>query len=284
MRQDFPLRSADGTDLQARFTAGIEPRGTLVISHGLGEHSLCYDALVGTIASRPGLANVLAFDYRGHGASPGRRGYVRTYENFLDDLHAALSWCKSRNPGLPIHVLGHSNGGQVALHMAGRPENLMDGLILSNPSLRVLAPVPLHKLLAGKVLRRLAPTVTLASTVLDEELSRDPAYLASRKVDPLRHGRIGAPLYFGMVEGGARILRSAETIRLPLLLLLGEADPVVDAAATKAFFYRVASPDKTLRLYPEMYHEPLNDIGRERVVVDLIDWLSQHLPSPDVSR
>lgn len=272
-----PIRAPDGLDLHATYYPGAEPRGILVVSHGLGEHSACYDRFAALVASAPGLVDVLTFDYRGHGRSPGKRGVVRRYSDFVGDLRAALDRASELRPGAPVFLLGHSNGGQVALHAILSEPGRIEGLILSNPSLRIAARVPAHKYLAGLVLRRLAPNVTLTSTVVDEQLTRDPVSLAERKADLLRHGKINAPLFFGMVEGGASVLARAEEVSLPLLMILGGSDSVVDPTATRGFFERVGSADKTLKIYPEMLHEPLNDVGREAVVAEILAWLTRHL-------
>ena len=203
--ETIAIRSADGTDLHAHLRRGKAPRGIVVISHGMGEHSGCYDDLALTLAATPGLADVVSFDYRGHGLSPGRRGAVGRYDDYVADLRAAIARAKTLRPGSPVFLLGHSNGGLVALHVALEDRGDLAGLILSNPSLRIAARVPRHKYYAGRFLLRFAPGVTLKSTVLDEHLTRDPANLAQRKSDHLRHSRISAPTFFGMVEGGARL-------------------------------------------------------------------------------
>jgi alpha-beta hydrolase superfamily lysophospholipase len=281
MSEGYPqvstIRSADGLDLHATFYPGSDPKGVLVVSHGLGEHSGCYEGFARTIAGTPETVDVLTFDYRGHGRSPGRRGVVRRYADFVLDLRSALDRAAELRPGAPLFLMGHSNGGQVALHAILAEPARVEGLILSNPSLRIAARVPAHKYVAGLVLRRLAPFVTLTSTVTDEQLTRDPESLAQRRADPLRHGRISAPLFFGMVEGGATVLSRAESVQLPALMILGAADTVVDPTATRAFFDRLGSADKTLKVYPEALHEPLNDVEREAVVADILAWLSRHL-------
>jgi alpha-beta hydrolase superfamily lysophospholipase len=244
----------------------------------MGEHSGCYEELAETLASTPGLVDVLRFDYRGHGLSPGGRGVVRSYDEFVSDLRAALDRAAEERPGVPRYVLGHSNGGLVALRAAiDDPEHRIAGLILSNPSLRIAARVPKHKYYAGLLLRRFAPSVTLLSTVLDEHLTRDPAHLALRKSDTLRHSRISAPTFFGMVEGGARVESRAEEIHVPVLMLIGGSDPVVQPRPTMEFFDRLGSADKTLKVYPEMLHEPLNEVGREDVVKEITTWLKARL-------
>jgi len=275
------IRSADGISLHATHYPGSDPRAVLVVSHGLGEHSGCYAGFAGALASTPNLVDVVTFDYRGHGHSPGKRGVVRRYADYMDDLRAAINFASDFRPGVPVYLLGHSNGGQVALHeILAEPERIA-GLILSNPSLRVSAKVPAHKYVAGLILRRLAPSVTLESTVADEALTRDPISLAERKGDTLRHGRISAPLYFGMVEGGRSVIARAAEVHAPVLVILGGADVVVDPITTSDFFEQLSSVDKTLKVYPEMLHEPLNEIGREAVVEEIIAWLAAHIPHGD---
>lgn len=271
------ITSSDGLPLHARLWPGVEPRGTLVVAHGLGEHGGCYEHVAEALTARPGLVDVVAADFRGHGLSPGRRGVVRRYEELVGDLRAAVAWAAARRPDRPVFVLGHSNGGQVALRLVQDEPPALAGLILSNPSLRLAVGVPPHKLMMGRILRVLAPGLTLAGELAGPMLSRDPEFEARRRTDPLRHSRISAPLFFGMVEGGPRVASRAAEVRLPVLMILGGADPVVDHRAALDLFDRLGSPDKALRLDPEAVHEPFNDLGRERVVSTLADWLERHL-------
>ena len=274
--QDVTFPSSDGLSLRAWHWPTEAARGTLVIAHGLGEHGLAYRRVAEAIGPRLGV-DVLAFDFRGHGRSPGRRGVVRRYEDLTADLIGALDWAGTRRPGLPRFVLGHSNGGQVALRVAMGPHPGLAGLVLSNPSLFLAVAVPRHKLMIGRVLRRVAPGITLSAVLPSTMMTRDPESIAEREGDALRHSRTNAQLFFGMVEGGPLLEAAADRIVVPTLVLLGDSDPVVDAAATRAFFDRLGAPDKTLIAYPEALHEPLNDLGRDRVLADLADWLDRRL-------
>ena len=110
------IRSADGTELATNYYPGNDARGILVVSHGLGEHAGCYVGFAKTLASTPDLVDVLTFDFRGHGQSAGKRGFVRDYSDLLDDLDVAIDFAATHHPGAPLFLLGHSNGGQVALH------------------------------------------------------------------------------------------------------------------------------------------------------------------------
>lgn len=277
-----PLRfaAADGTALSGRFWPGTLPRGLLVIAHGVGEHGGCYDHLARFLTEPPGLVDVLAFDFRGHGQSAGRRGIVRQYDDLRLDLRAVIAQARRLRPGVPLFVLGHSNGGQVALGTliegdSGGPT--WAGLILSNPALRLAVPVPRVKRAIGRWLDRLAPGLSLHATVPSTMLSRDPGFDARRRADPLRHSRIGPRLFFGMVQGGPRVIAAADRVRCPTLLVLGDADPVIDPAGGRALFERLGSPDRTLHVVPGGPHEPLNDLGRNLTMQLMADWLDARL-------
>jgi len=274
------VRAADGLALHARLWSAPDPRAVVVLSHGFGEHGGVYDHVARAIVPAAGV-DFLATDLRGHGQSPGRRGVVRHYDELTADLIAAFDYAGRERPGLPRLVLGHSNGGQVALRAALDPRvgPEIAGLILSNPSLRLAVDVPAWKLALARLLLRHAPGVTLSAGLRPEQLSRDPAMQARRRNDRLIHGRINAPFFFGMVEGGPLVARSAGAIRQPVLMILSGADTVVAADASRELFDRLGSVDKTLLLFPAMRHEPLNELGRDKVLADIATWLNRLLSS-----
>jgi alpha-beta hydrolase superfamily lysophospholipase len=263
------------------------PRGVLVIAHGFGEHAGCYAHVAEALGPALEL-DVVAVDQRGHGRSPGRRGVVRHYMDLAADVETSLAWAASGRPGLPRYLLGHSNGGLLALALAltrwqnGTCINEPVGLIVSNPALRIATPVPAAKLLLGRILNRVAPWVTLPGYIDAAQMTRDPEFQRAHETDPLRHSRISAPLYFGMSSWGETVNASAAGITLPVLMLLGGADPVIDAETSRRFFERLASADKTLHYYPPMLHEPLNELQRAQVFADIEAWLRPRLADSEV--
>lgn len=271
------ITTADGISLHTRFWNGQTSRGLLVVSHGLGEHIACYDDFARRLTSTPGLVDVVGFDYRGHGRSPGRRGVVRRFEEYLHDLQAVLAWSRKEHGSRPRFLLGHSNGGQLAIHAVLADPDDLDGLILSSPNLVLAAKVPAWKLLAGRLLHRVAPQVTLDSGLDDSAMTRDESLYEPRKTDPLRHRRVSAPLFFGMLDGARAVAGRSGEIRTPTLMLLGQDDRVIDPSGGRAFFERLGSSDKTLRVYDGMRHEPLNELGRERVHDEIANWLRVRL-------
>ncbi|MDR3638402.1 MAG: lysophospholipase [Isosphaeraceae bacterium] len=274
--RDVTIPSFDRLPLRGWHWTRPEPRGVIVVAHGFGEHGGCYRHVAEVLG--PGAdVEVVAPDLRGHGRSPGRRGVVADYEDLVADFRSVLEWTGRVRPGLPRFLLGHSNGGQVVLRLVLQQPPGVTGLVLSNPSLALAAEVPPYKLAIGRLLRKTTPWVTLNASIPADRMTRDPAMQREHETDPLRHSRISAPLFFGMVEGGAMVVARAGEVCLPTLVLLGAADPVINPEITREAFDRFGSTDKTLLIYPKMLHEPLNELGRAQVLSDVINWLSIRL-------
>lgn len=270
--EHITLTTADGLDLRGWHWPVEGSRGDLIVVHGLGEHGRRYGHVARALGPAVGL-DVLAFDSRGHGLSPGRRGVVKSYHELVWDLHAAFDWIERRGLDRPRFVLGHSNGGQVALE-AALLGGVIDGLVLSNPMIRLaISPRP-WQLAAGRILRRVAPGVTLKTNIRRDQLCREFDPAIDPRLDPLRHDRVCADLFFGMVEGGERLLDRARHLTIPVLMVLGGADTVTDPTASRTLFERLGSLDKTILEIPDGFHEPLNDIGRAETLGEIAQWLA----------
>jgi alpha-beta hydrolase superfamily lysophospholipase len=150
-------------------------------------------------------------------------------------------------------------------------------LILSGPALRVrdqLFPWLRHLAKAGSILFPRLRLVRMGG----RNISRDAAVVAQFRDDPLVfHGRFP-------VGSGAEILRAGglaraafEQVRVPLLILHGTADRVAAVEASQDLFQRAEAADKTLRLYPGLYHEVLNEPEKEQVRADLLEWIDQRV-------
>ena len=108
-------------------------------------------------------------------------------------------------------------------------------------------------------------------------ISRDEAVVRAYEEDPLIfHDRVGPDLNAYALEAAIATNAGAGEIRVPTLILQGEGDPVADPAGTKDLFDMLGSADKTLRLYPELYHEVMNEPEKDQVLADLVSWLDAH--------
>ncbi|MDQ4011198.1 MAG: lysophospholipase [Actinomycetota bacterium] len=252
-------------------------RAIIVIVHGIHEHSGRY-AHVGTRLAGAGFASYAA-DHRGHGRSDGRRANLERMALIVDDLGSFVRFAAGRHPGLPVFMIGHSLGGLIALQYATEQGTALDGLVLSGPLVEVTVGSALLKRLAG-VLSALAPNLGVTALDVDEKICRDPEVVRSYREDPL--------VYLGKVKArtGAEILATTlilparlPRLSVPLLLLHGTGDEICAPTGSTMLHDRVSSPDKTVRRYPDLYHEVFNEPERDEVLTDLVCWLEQHLPA-----
>ena len=245
-------------------------RAVVANIHGLGDHSGLYPMLVDYLVAR-GIA-VHAPDLRGNGRSPGRRAYLRRWEEYREDLRCFLEVVRTEEPGRPIFLLGNSLGGLIVLEYAFRHSEGLRGVIAASPPLGRLA-VPAPLLALGRVLSRVWPTFTLRTGMDLGGLARDPAVAAAVLADPLFHRYGTARLSTEVVAAIARVQAGAAGFPLPLLLLHGGADRMVPPEGTRQFAAAVRHPDVRLLEYPDGYHVLFADVDRERVLGDLHQWI-----------
>ena len=249
----------------------------LVVVHGYGEHSARYAEFMRWMAAR-GVA-CHSFDFRGHGRSSGRRGFVRRWGEYVDDLRMVLAQPEVRGDA-PLFVLGHSHGGLVVIAAAieGVPELAnVRGVVLTNPYLRNAVPVGVHRRFAARVIDPFLPWARFSSRVRVDWLTSDPRMQQETIDDPLCH-KCATPRWFlTMREAQRRAMEQASIFRLPMLMMVGERDRVAHPDASRRFFEAVGSADKSLKVYPDMVHELLRESERERVFGDVLEWMGPRI-------
>jgi alpha-beta hydrolase superfamily lysophospholipase len=239
----------------------------------MGEHSGRYGHVAQALRAR-GYA-VIGWDLRGHGRSSGVRGDVADGELLVADLAAVCAHFHSAT--LPLFIFGHSMGGQIALRLMEKDPEACRGAVIASPWLRLAFDPPWWKLLLARLAMRVYPAFVQQTALCPERLSRDLVHLASFPHPELAHRRISARMFFGLRTAGKRVLAEAGRVRTPLLLLHGDDDPITSHRATCEFFERVASADKTLRIYPGVRHEMHNDLDRASVLQVAGDWIEARL-------
>lgn len=244
----------------------------LVIIHGYGEHSGRYRHVMRWFAAR-GVA-CHAFDQRGHGKASGRRGFVRKWDEFLEDASASLEE-ESRISGEaePKFLLGHSHGGLVLAMGVIRGLLLADGVILSAPYLQSGVPVAAGRLALARAVGLLMPWARFASGMQERWITSDQEMLADSRADPLLLRTATPRWYVSMLAVQEEARRRAGEFKLPLLCLTGESDPVAMPEAVAQFFNAAASAEKRLIRYPGFLHELLRETHREMVFADILEWV-----------
>ena len=253
------------------WTPGSVPRATILIIHGMGEHSGRY-VHVGEFFSRAGFS-VLAFDLRGHGLSDGRPIFIERYDDYLTDLQSAILHLGQPEP---LILFGHSLGAQLLLAYAKSGKNPPTGYIAASPWLSLMHPPSIWLERIARLLNAVLPTWRFPTRITREDTSRDQALLDSfPDLDKVR-GFITARTYFEIVRVG-RELMALPLANASVLLTHGEADSVTSIAATRTYFEKLIAPSKSFITYPEARHELHNDLIRETVLNDYLMWIQNQL-------
>jgi acylglycerol lipase len=274
MMREEKVTGANGLQILVRsWRPEAPPRGVVAICHGVNSHSGYYTWTAEQLVAR-GLA-VYALDLHGRGKSDGERFYLEQIGDYLTDVHALVSLAKSREPGLPTFLLGHSAGGVVSCVYTLEHQVELAGLICESFAFQVAAPD--FALAVVKGLSHLAPHAHVLK-LKNEEFSRDPAVVQAMNDDPLiAHEVQPTKTVAELVRADERLKREFPLITLPLLILHGTADKVTRPSGSQLFFDTAGSADKTLKLYEGHVHDLLNDLDRERVMADITAWLDGRL-------
>jgi alpha-beta hydrolase superfamily lysophospholipase len=261
------------------FTRSWQPqgktRGAVVIVPGFNSHSGQYLWVGEQFAARDLAA--YAIDLRGRGRSEGERYYVEKMEDYTDDVATLVRTAKSENPGVPVFVLGHSAGGVVSCIYALDHQSEINGLICE--SFAYDLPVPGFVLSLLKGFDYVAPHVHVY-TLKNENFSRDPLFVESMNNDPLIKGE-SEPTQTAkvMIDAAGRLHREFPLIKLPVLILHGTEDKATNPSGSRFFYDNAGSTDKTLKLYEGHYHDLLNDLDKELVMADIMNWIDARIPA-----
>ncbi len=248
-------------------------RGVLMIVPGFNAHSGYY----GWVADQLVAIGVAAYavDLRGRGQSDGERFYVQDMKEYVNDVEKLAAVIKSREPGLPVFLFGHSAGGVVSCTYTLDHQSELKGLICEDFAFQV--PAPDFALAALKGLSHVAPHAHVFK-LNNRDFSRDPKAVQAMNEDPLiKDETQPTSTMAAMVRADERLKKEFPLIKLPVLILHGTEDKVTKPSGSQFFYDTTGSADKTLKFYEGSYHDPLADVDREKVMADIKAWINTRL-------
>lgn len=246
-----------------------EPKGTVIITHGIAEHSGRYGEVTAFLNAAG--YNVVRYDLRGHGQSQGKRGKLRSFHQMVDDLHELVLNEKKLTPN-KIFLLGHSMGALIVDIYATKYGNI-DGIISSAAPSYFVNDTFLFRFIGYKWLG----FVRRKTNFNDNKLSRNKAVEEAYGDDPLNLKYYYVSLAGNLMISGVRYLnKHIKSFQTPILILHGGADKIVPPEFSQRLYDLIAVEDKQLVIYDESYHEILNDLDKEKVMQDITDWLDKH--------
>ncbi len=256
-----------------------KPRALIVLVHGAAEHSGRYRRFAEHFV-QSGYATA-ALDHIGHGRSEGQRGYVGNFGEYVETLDRFVRLLKQEFPDTPRVLLGHSMGGLIASCYLLQNQDDFVGCVLSGPAIKTDLEPPIWQRLLIQFFSAVAPRLGVLQ--LDATgVSRDPLEVRQYLDDPLVYGgKLTARKVAQLFAAMQWIQEQAADIHLPMLLMHGEADSLTSPAGSRYLYEQISSEDKTLKLYPGLYHEIFNEPERAQVFADLQAWLDPRLERRD---
>ena len=253
-----------------------ELKAVLLVVHGLAEHCGRYMNLVDRFV--PLGYGVYTFDLPGHGKSYGKRVFVNRFEDYTRTLDLFLDKVRALQSEVPLFLVGHSMGSLVSAVFLTHGQESFAGAVLSGiGAVKVPDSISSATLFAGKIFSVLMPKIGLIGLEADG-VSRDPSVVKAYVEDPLVHtGKTTARLAAEILKAMQRFPEDSGLIALPILLLQGGADKLVDPTGAQMLFDTAGSSDKTLKIYEGLYHEVFNEPERDQVLTDMEQWLETHL-------
>lgn len=263
----------DGVRLFWHTARASAPVAHVAVMHGYAEHLGRHSEITRALVDAGYTAHLL--DCRGHGQSGGKRAHVGAFEDYLSDLELFLARIREQAAGLPVFMLGHSHGGLIAArYLLDKPEAVR-GVILSSPYFRLKLQVSPLKIMAGKLMARVLPSLPMRNELKAEQLTRDVAIQNATRADPL-YQQIATPGWFVASNAAQEtVLRRATEFVTPFLLLFGGADPIADPAAGREFYEAATSKDKQHKQYDGLLHELFHEPERDVVFKDVVGWLDE---------
>ncbi len=267
----------DGLKLYLQAWLPENPKASMLLVHGLGEHSGRYSPMVSKLNDL-GMA-VFTFDGRGHGKSANGNptAYFDSHLDYLQDIDALFGKAKNYLPGKPAFLYGHSMGGGLVAAYVLKYQPEATGVILSSPAIKEAEGTsPILIALSG-LINRIAPKLKVLKLDI-AGVSRIPEEVEKYKSDPLNYQesiptRTGYEIYQMMQF----IQKNAGDFALPFLLIHGDADRLTNPKGSDYLFDQAKSTDKNFRLFPGGYHELINDSDREEVMQVIADWVGERI-------
>ena len=271
------IPNANGSPLFVRhFKAMENHKAAIFCLHGYAEHSGRY-AKTAKFFNESGF-DFFSFDHHGHGKSYGRKGLVESWELLLDDASHVLNEIQKKHPEIEKwFLLGHSMGGAVAALLAAEQKYEFVGMLLSAPLFDQVASNSKLTIAVGKFIASVMPNCGIIPFDADA-LSRDPEVIKAYKSDPLNYNgklkaRTGVQL-LAMIEA----LKEIPTkIHIPLWIGHSTIDRLTSYKASRYYFEKMASENKTFKKYDGLFHELMNEPEKRVVLGEMLQWIQKRM-------
>lgn len=254
--------------------ANGEAHGVIVIVHGSGEHSGRYQWL--TERWNDNGFHVVLGDLPGQGKTEGLRGYIDSFDDYIQTITMWYEEAKTTN--LPIFLLGHSMGGLAVIRTLMTKNLSVQAVILSSPCLGLVKYPPLFLEGLSILLNVFSPKLRLDSNITPGIATRNDELKAKDALDPLYNRKVSVRWYRELRKAMDIAHRETDQLPdLPILVLQGGDDRIVNKHDVKAWFDQLQNHEKIYKEWDGLFHEVFNEPEREQVFAFALNFFQNQL-------
>jgi alpha-beta hydrolase superfamily lysophospholipase len=247
-RKVFSIKTKDNLVLACCKNEVENPKAVFIVVHGFAEHMGRYDYLVKRM-NDDGISTY-RFDNRGHGKSQGKRGHLENYMDFVSDADMVVDLAIKENPD--------KLQGQVLSGAASYYNEELKGL----------------KGQFMKLANSIKPDFYIKND-LSANLSRDPDVVDRYRKDELVFDKATAGFYYQfLVSGTDYLVKNLPKYEYSCLILHGGSDRIIPKEASINLHDSISSKDKSIKIFPDLYHEILNEKERDEVINYILQWIN----------
>lgn len=237
-------------------------KGVIVLVHGANEHHRRYDWLVSKWIEAE--YHVVLGDLPGQGESTRRRGHIDSFDQYIETIDKWIN--RALEYELPVFLLGHSMGGLASIRTIMEKRPSLTGVILSSPCIGLVNPPNKGVDLLSKVLNPIVPSLRLNSKLESNIGTRNTEFHTRDQEDPLMVHKVSVRWYRELLKAMKIANEGAKSFQnLPLLVVQGGDDRIVDKHAVRSWFNRIPLTDKSYKEWDGLYHEVFNEPERDTV-------------------
>lgn len=269
------LQAADAVTIPFREWWRADATAVVLYLHGQGDHSGPFAAM-GDRLHEMGF-NVYAHDHRGFGLSGQRRGDIRSYDLFIDDVLSMVQHAKAQNPGLPVFLLGLSMGGHIALRSAYRAGLEIQGCIALSPGFKLRISPPWSMVLKGTLYALLKPLSYMPTVTQQVITTRNETHLERAQQDERWVKTYTARFYVETVRSIRKAKREMRRLQIPVLVMQAGEDYLICPEASRRFCESIGNPDKEFRLLEGLCHNLVAEPEMPQIAKEIAAWIQRRL-------
>ncbi len=273
----FTVTTADGINLQGFRIKPKQSLYSLIVVHGVGEHSKRYLSFAKNISATN--CTCYLYDQRGHGNSDGKRGHITQFEDYSNDLLKIYDLVFSESQEHPVFVYGHSMGSIVAVLFALNHQAKIKGLILTGFPFKPSIPISGYTLKLIKIISKTIPLQSIPTMINVKQLSHDENIWNAYEQDDMINKAVTfnwIAEFYSALDG---LKKNLANLELPLLIMHGGEDKIARLKGAKLAVESIHSKDKTFHIFEGQRHELLNELSPtpDQVINRIRDWIQQRL-------